>query len=324
MATMTETPIVKHGEIPPAHQYHAEADVLRGELKRPIEQKIEPQVPVELNDRRGGHLTRITEDVSIEGFISFRTGHTRVSGSRSLKRHGWVTLSTSILEGFNVFEVITADRLVAQLSTNHPYENGHVPQVTFLGTRFENLQLSGFPLKVTLNLGVCGEKPEDDKSYLEDPKFLRSIRGQTASIADSGFLPEKVKKQYDQRLTEIDWLIDHKGEMANHEGIKVTCSLVKSIDIKDIPIPGLRTMGNVLVIPDFGAVSLAEVEVGIEPIDSTNGLRGYETEANSSSYNRNSRRSNYFDLKMLNMELGCIGDGSVTAAHVKSNGQSYP
>ena len=85
MATMTETPIAKQEEkVTPTHQYHAEAHVLSGHLKRPVEQKVEQHAPVSLKSLRGGHLTRFTQDVSVEGLISYKTGHTRVSGSRSL------------------------------------------------------------------------------------------------------------------------------------------------------------------------------------------------------------------------------------------------
>ena len=120
MATMTETPQTVDSQIR-SHDYHAEAHVLSGHLQRPIEQKIERHAPVALKDRRGGHLTRFEEQVSIEGLITFTKGHTRVSGARSLKHNGWITLSTSVVEGLNVFEIITADRVVSQISTNHPY-----------------------------------------------------------------------------------------------------------------------------------------------------------------------------------------------------------
>ncbi len=140
MATMTEIPATV-GRQTPYHDYHAEASVLSAHLQRPIEQKIEPQSPVSLNDRRGGHFTRYVENVSVEGLISFTRGETRVSGSRSMKTNGWVTLSTSIIEGLDVFEIITADRVVSQVSTEHPYEDGHFPDVTFLGTQFTNLSV---------------------------------------------------------------------------------------------------------------------------------------------------------------------------------------
>ena len=92
MATMTETPKAVT-TARPSHDYHAEAHVLSGHLQRPIEQVIERHAPVKLSDRRGGHLTRIAEDVNIEGLIYFAKGKTRVSGSRSLKNNGWITLS---------------------------------------------------------------------------------------------------------------------------------------------------------------------------------------------------------------------------------------
>ena len=86
-----------------------------------------------------------------------------MSGSRSLKHHGWVTLSTSIMEGLNVFEVITADRVVSQVSTEHlparspGKDPDHVPRVTFVGSQFKNLRVGGLPVKLTLDLGICGE-----------------------------------------------------------------------------------------------------------------------------------------------------------------------
>src|SRR5258708_35864145 len=100
MATM-EAPIAKQKQIAPSHHYHAEAHVLSGDLKRPVEQKIEQHAPVSLKSLRGGHLTRFTEDISIEGLISYKTGHTRVSGSRSLTHNVGETLATALLEGPN-------------------------------------------------------------------------------------------------------------------------------------------------------------------------------------------------------------------------------
>ena len=303
MATMTETPetTLSQKNEPPSHEFHAEAHVLSGHLQRPIEQKIEQHAPVALKGRRSGHLTRLIEDVSIEGLISFKTGLTRVSGSKSLKHHGWVTLSTSIMEGLNAFEVITADRMVSQVSTEHPLENGHFPHVTFLGTQFNNLRVSGFPVTLTLNFGICGKKPEGDKSYLRDADFLKSVRKQTESIVKADGLPKDMKDQYDERLARINELIE--GKNGSHEP-KVICSIVESID--KIPIPGVRSFGHVLVIPDFGTVSLGEIEIGEKKYDPTG------------------RPSNYFELTTIKMQLGCIGTGTVTAGTVAANGHTRP
>jgi hypothetical protein len=303
MAIMTDTP-EEGSSVIPSHDYHAEAQVLSGHLQRPINQKIEPQAPVTLNDRRGGHLTRYAKDVSIEGLISFTRGETRVSGARSLKNNGWVTLSTSILEGLNVFEIITADRIVSQVSTDHPYKDGHEPHVTFLGTQFKNLRVGGFPAVLTLNLGICGDRPAGDRSYFQEPNFLRGVKEQTEKIARADGLPKELKDQYDEKLAYIKKLISavDARDQGSHEPIR--CSLVQSIG--EIPIPGVQTFGNVVVIPDFGTVALGEIEVG------------------ETVYEKSKKPSVYFELTAIKMKLGCVGHGTVAAATTKTNGQTQP
>jgi hypothetical protein len=303
MATMTETPEAVSTETP-SHDYHAAAHVLSGALQRPIEQKIEQHAPVTLKDRRGGHLTRFAEEVSIEGLITFAKGHTRVSGARSAKHNGWVTLSTSVLEGLNVFEIITADRVVSQVSTDHAYKDGHIPRVTFLGTQFTNLQVSGFPLTLTVNLGIFGDKPANDRSYFQDVKFLTQVKDQTQAIADANGLPKEIKAQYDKKLAYINQLISASkaSDQGKHEPI--TCSLVQHID--PIPIPGLQIFGHILVIPEFGVVSLGEVEVGEKIYDGA------------------VRPDVYFAMTGIQMFLGCVGHGTASAATVAANGRHYP
>ena len=94
------------------------------------------------------------------------------------------------------------------------------------------------------------------------------------------------------------------GSGKNGSGPKVVCSLVKSIG--PIPIPGVKSFGNVLEIPGFGIVSLAELRVG-EKI-----------------YEPSDRPSNYFDVTMLRLEMGCIGDGTASAANAATNGHHQP
>lgn len=322
MATMTE-PLAGTSAAKSYHEYHAEAHVLSGRLERPIDQMIEPHAPVLLKGRRGGHLTRAAQDITIEGLITFKKGSTRVSGSVSRKNHGWVTLSTSIVEGLNVFEVITADRVVSQVSTEHPPKQGHVPRVTFLGSQFDNLRVSGFPVALTLDYGACGMKPEKDVSYLRDSAFLESAYSRTNRVADRlakiADLPAGLDTEFAGRLDVIKKLMadcTRTGEV--DPDAKVICSLVQSIDVQlgKSTIPGLQAIENVILVPDFGWVALGEIEVGTEAYEPT----PYSTSDGppTKSY------SNYFHLKMVDMHLGCVGHGTATAGSAKSNGQSYP
>src|ERR1035437_9466457 len=119
------------------HRYHAEATVLAGKLHRPISFEIEPQAYAKLPEN-GGYLSQRTPAYHLEGVISFKSAYTQVAGSPDIKPgHGVGTLSPSVVEGLNVLDVVTADRVVGQVATEHPLD-GFVPHVTFLGTHFEN------------------------------------------------------------------------------------------------------------------------------------------------------------------------------------------
>jgi len=300
-----------------SHQYHAEAHSLSGYLHHPVYQRINEKANVSLKDYRDGHVQERENTFTLEGLVSFTAGRSRVSGNRSLKNKGWITLSTSIVEGFNVLEVITADRVVSQVSTEHAYRDGHVPSVTFLGSQFLNLRLGGFLLEPTFDFGICEDKPDGETPYVKHLGFLSGIRDQIASVAQ-GDLPMELRDTYSNRLKVVDGLIKAAEDAKEREGrsyngnretgadqIVVTCSLIRKIDVDDIPIPGLRTAGNVLFIPEFGSVALGELEV--------TALRGSD-----------GKYDNYFNLKMLNMKLGCVGDGAVTAASTTTNGQHHP
>src|SRR5580700_3749000 len=321
MATNPKSPVAPKPVMEPYHVYHAEAHVLSGNLKHPVNQPIERKARVVLEKtRRDGHVSQFVAEDTMEGLISFKAGHTRASGTKIEKKDlwgndhsGWVTLSTSVLEGLNVFEVITVDRVVAQVSTEHPMTDGHVPRVTFLGTRFENFRIGGYPVEVELDLGICGGKPDGDRPYLEDRGFLDRVQRQFNEIAGAKGLPDDLEKKYDAEIAYIDDLKKRangraKGERNGDPNLQ--CSLVKSIG--PIPIPGVKTFGNIIFIPDFGTVSLAEVEVGI----SDNGSSTTTGSGSTSSPND----SNYFTLNMLHMHLGCIGGGTVVVASTKTNG----
>lgn len=292
------------GSITPSHTYHAEAHALNGRLERPIEQTIEHQAMLALNDQAGAHLTRVVEKVSVEGLVRFGKAETRVSGSRSLKHNGWVTTSTALLEDLNVFEIITADRLVAQVSTDHAYTNGHIPIVYFLGSQFINLRVSGFLAELKINLGICGGMPKNGKTYVQDTDLLKRAKDQTTRIAKASGLPKELKAQYDERLAHIDELMGAAASGKSVGDPQLICSLVENIG--EMPIPGLQIFGHVMVIPEFGIVSLGEVLVS------------------EKVYKGSTRPSPYFNLTSIKMQLGCVGHGGITGPNVTANGAHNP
>jgi hypothetical protein len=286
------------------HVYHAAAHVLSGKLERPILQDIVDQAPLSLTDRRGGHLTRYVNNFSLEGLISYTKGETRVSGARSLKTEGWVTLATSIIEGLDIFEIVTADKIVSQVSTEHALVDGHFPQVSFLGTQFKGLEVSGFPVELKLNFGICGDVPAGGRSYLQDPEFLGRVQEQTSAIAGGPGLPATLKKQYDEKLAYVENLIRTCNKEYEGAHAPITCSIVESIG--KIPIKGVESFRNVMVIPGFGSVALGEIEIG------------------EKMYDGNPRPCTYFTLRCLRAKLGCSGDGNTDAGVSTGNGNTKP
>jgi hypothetical protein len=320
---------VEPGPVLEYHVYHAEAQVLSGHLEHPIKQPIEQYGRTVLeNTRREGLITQSVGETTVEGLISFRSGHTRVSGTQLKNKKdlwgndhsGWVTQSTAVIEGFNVVDIITADRVVAQVSTEHPAIHGLVPKVTFLGSCFENLRVAGYPVQVELDLGICGNKPQGDLPYLEDGGFLSRVQSQLDNIRKDGEdVPEVLEEKYRTETAHINDLKKRanggaKGERNGYS--KLRCTLVKSIG--PIPIPGVKTFGNMIFITGFGTVSLGEIEVGIG-----SGHSGFSdnTRAGSSA---GSSDSNYFTLNMMKMRLGCPTTGGVNGPTANANGHSGP
>jgi hypothetical protein len=68
----------------------------------------------------------------------------------------------------------------------------------------------------------------------------------------------------------------------------------------------VQTFGHVLVIPEFGAVALGEVEVG------------------EKVYEPKERPNTYFELTGIKMKLGCVGHGTLAAATTTVNGHHNP
>src|SRR5690349_2342313 len=161
---------------PRKHHFHAEATALHANLQHPLNGEVKPQNHLKLHPE-GGYLSDHAKDYRVDNVVSFKAAHTHVAGHESPKRdHPWITLTTCSIEDLNVLEVVTADRVVSQIATEHPREKGHVPTVTFLGTRFEGLKVAGVPVGVELKFELEALKPPSyDTPYLEDAKFLEAI-----------------------------------------------------------------------------------------------------------------------------------------------------
>jgi hypothetical protein len=154
------------------HTFHAHTYIFNAG-SHPLTNVVGSQRAIRLPDG-GGFRSQFIDGQASDG-VSFKSAYMHVAGTRSSKvGYGWSTLATSVLIGLNVHDVVEADLVFAQVSTEHPSE-GYVPSVTFMGTRFENLRIGGHEVQPQLDLEICGPKPEGDRPYLQDSKFLSRV-----------------------------------------------------------------------------------------------------------------------------------------------------
>ena len=272
------------------HTYNAEATVLKGHLKLPLAQKIEPQAHSKLAET-GGYLSQRSDGFQLESVVSFSSAYSHVAGNRSLKSgEGWQTMTTTVVEGLNVMEVLTADRVVGQMITEHPLE-GYVPSISFLGTHFENLRINGQPLELDLNPDIFGSKPADDAPYTKDKGFLGRVSSQYERIRKHKDLPTELQERYNL----------FSSTLGASEAVE--CSLVNQADGG---YPG-KSFGHVIKIPGFGTITLAKLPVKHE----------------SPHPKTKAPTKTTFTLTMIDLNLGCVISGRVPIGGGSSNGGHY-
>jgi hypothetical protein len=197
--------------------FHALGHALSGTFHRPFDHVIPAQAATSLPSI-GGHASARVENFRAHHFVSFKAGHAHVSGSW-MGENTVTTITTATLEGLNILEFITADRVVARLTSEgkHGQKESHIIAI---GSEYENLRIGGHPVKVTLRHDL----------FLKCPTH-EDLRKAVASDKNSGKI------------------------VATDDGATL-CSLVEKIETN---LQGVEIRGHILRIPHFGEVSLAEV-----------------------------------------------------------------
>jgi hypothetical protein len=274
-----------------SHAYHAEASVLEGYLELPLVQQIHPQAYAKLPEE-GGYLSQQAKDYRLESVISYRSAYTQVSGSRDPKPdHGWATLTTSVVEGLNILDVLTADRVVCQISTEHPLR-GYVPSVSFLGTRFENLRIAGHPVDLYMDLDILGSRPEDDTAYSKDSGVIDRVNAQYGRILEQQQLPPELHEKYNLLAKSL----------GSREAVE--CSLVNRAAGS---YPGV-CFGHVITVPNFGRISLGKLTLHHED---------FQTETDIP-------KKTTLRLSMIDLKFGCSISGHGGVGNGSTNGQTTP
>lgn len=217
--------------------FHANAHVLSGQLTRPIQHVIEVQAATSLPTIGGVGSARV-DNFRFNEHVSFRAGYSHVSGSKKEEHDkiSYTTMATAVVEGLNILDVVTADRIVARLSSSFDPSGDQEPRILIIGSRFENLRIAGHRVDVELHHELA-LKLDTFEAVRKEFASSADFRKMAEDPFDRAKLPNKIESH----------------------GV-AHCSLVK--DVQPAKCPGVARhghYGHVLEIPEFGKIYLAEI-----------------------------------------------------------------
>lgn len=127
--------------------YHAEAVAISGEMQTVVQPGPSITLPPP-----GGSLSDQANTYKFRDLISFSSAQTNVAGAATIAARR--TTATSVVENLNILGVLTADRIVAQISIEYPRGGKGEPAITLLGTSFVNVRIAGSPIEIALDTQV--------------------------------------------------------------------------------------------------------------------------------------------------------------------------
>src|SRR5271154_1202501 len=227
--------------------YHADACPFGGHFTHPVVKAIPSHGSSSLSSA-GGHASSRMGPFRLDDLASYEGVYSEIFGGVNETNDAWTTLVTSVVEGLNILEVVTADRIVSRLSVSYPLE-GYNAKGSFVGAQFENLRIAGVPVNPVLNLNLL-ETPGSrfpSKPFTEDKCFLDKAIEQSQVMICAKGAPGWLKARY-------GW-VDSEEERRK-KGF-VPCSLVKSVE----GTPDGSSYGHVVHVPGFGNVFLGDLFV---------------------------------------------------------------
>lgn len=272
------------------YHYHASAHALSGQFWRPFQRVIEVQAPSSLPIIGGVGNSRI-DNFRLDNLVSAKAGYTHVLGSEMEIKDGGrsriahTTQVTSTIEGLNILDVITADRIVGRLTSVYDPDDkaaGGESRIICIGSRFENLRIAGCEVYVHLHheLFLTLDTFSAVRALPDKHEFWK-LAAETGAAIDPDVKIEKKDLESNSALV---------------------CSIVKEVQFKCLDegqdvCAGLTRYGrHRFHVREFGSIFLGEVVF------------------------QNAQKT----LTMLRVDLGSPNGAGVVAVQAFSNGQHWP
>ncbi len=271
--------------------YHAHGTAVSGVITRPVNYTIDTTASTALPSIGGTASASAGSTVfshpQLGNILSFKAASTQAAGSFNDADGTHNTLVTVTVEGLNILDTVTADRIVLKLSSKHDpskEEGSIIP----LGSTFEGLKIAGHPVAVELDHDLFSQNDTHaafKQRYQSDADFSKRARKQFLWGDYDADTPQFIQDRFKWH-TDPDTPPESKGLLP--------CTLVKSVKHDQPNV--LKTYGNVIIVPQFGKIYLAEANL-------KTGMR---------------------HVNMLRLELGSPISGTIMVADAPTNGNNWP
>jgi hypothetical protein len=274
--------------LPSRFHFHGHAIGAGGRLTRPFCENIEVQAAAALPEI-GGYGASSSTAFRHRHVLHFDLAHSEVTGGLSAEdkdKPVFVTTLRSIVERLNILGRVTADRVVANLVSIHDGDENGEPSFKFEGSHFVNLRIDGIPVDVDLAVDLLDRHHTHELArgaYQKDKDF----RG----FFDAATLKSKLEKAPSRIRQWFRKPAADDSQMPHTNGV-TSLSLVRGVKIDS---PKLECWGNVIHLPDFGTIHLADLQL-----------------------QKHRRR-----LVMIRVNLGSPVDGDLEVGAVDGNGTPY-
>jgi hypothetical protein len=237
--------------------YVASAYGFAAELQRPTKHSIPTQAGAVLAASGGRGCAR-TGSFKFDGVISVAEAYSEVGGSFDEYHKLFTTYAFSVLEGINIADVFTADRIVSRLTIySHANPKEGEPRFDITGSHFENVKIAGHKVDVKLatdvfhklqtysqvGLGKIGEWLAWSKLGELTERELEDLKHDYHGLPEMSAAIKALKKEGAQPKEGASYLLSP----ANHFKLKDECEV--------------RSYGHTFFVPKFGVIRLAELLV---------------------------------------------------------------
>ncbi len=227
-------------------RYHASTVAVSGHFTLPFQEDIPAQACLSLKEA-GGFLHTHVNDFNFRDIVTFRRALAFTAGSFSPKDQAFDATATVLIEGLNILNVVTADRIVARVASSHP-KSGEEPGITPIGCCFEGLRIAGHPVQIELAVDIFAKF-----------RTMSSFREACDRDGESARLLTAADHTKSMGLAELPCTL-----VRSIRGLGSELELISpnKIRIRDF---GVLTLGAISVAERKRTVSMLQFELGSTP-----------------------------------------------------------